>query len=77
MVTIGLTGKQYLLQQIQNVGSNMMVAEVQEGGGSGIQASSDLLNLDDWDAAKILASTASLPSPWTRAPACVAIGPLA
>ena len=27
VVTIGLTGKQYLLQQIQNIGSNMMVAE--------------------------------------------------
>jgi putative ABC transport system permease protein len=52
VVTIGLTGKQYLLQQIQNVGSNMMVAEVQEGGGSGIQASSDLLSLDDWDAVR-------------------------
>ena len=29
VVTIGLTGKQYLLQQIQNIGSNMMVAEYQ------------------------------------------------
>ena len=27
VVTIGLTGKQYLLQQIQNIGSNMMIAE--------------------------------------------------
>ena len=31
VVTIGLTGKQYLLQQIQNIGSNMMVAEYQGG----------------------------------------------
>ena len=31
VVTIGLTGKQYLLQLIQNVGSNMMVAEYQGG----------------------------------------------
>ena len=52
VVTIGLTGKQYLLQQIQNVGSNMMVAEVQQSDASGSQAISDLLNLDDLDAAR-------------------------
>jgi putative ABC transport system permease protein len=51
VVTIGLTGKQYLLQQIQNVGSNMMVAESQ-GGDSSTLASSDLMNLDDWAAAR-------------------------
>ena len=32
VVTIGLTGKQYLLQQIQNIGSNMMIAEYSGGG---------------------------------------------
>ncbi len=47
VVTIGLTGKQYLLQQIQNVGSNMMVAEYQGGEVSGTQVSGDLLTLDD------------------------------
>jgi putative ABC transport system permease protein len=47
VVTIGLTGKQYLLQQIQNVGSNMMVAEYQGGEVSGTRVSSDLLTLDD------------------------------
>jgi putative ABC transport system permease protein len=47
VVTIGLTGKQYLLQQIQNVGSNMMVAEYQGGDASGTQATADLLTLDD------------------------------
>lgn len=52
VVTIGLTGKQYLLQQIQNVGSNMMVAEFQGGDASGIQASSDQLTLDDLDAVR-------------------------
>ncbi len=51
VVTIGLTGKQYLLQQIQNAGSNMMVAEIVQGSdANGNQA--DLLNLDDWDAAR-------------------------
>ena len=47
VVTIGLTGKQYLLQQIQNVGSNMMVAEYEGGESSGNQSTSDLLTLDD------------------------------
>src|SRR5271165_4394144 len=50
VVTIGLTGKQYLLQQIQNVGSSMMVAEVQQSDASGKEVGSDLLNLDDLDA---------------------------
>ena len=52
VVTIGLTGKQYLLQQIQNVGSNMMVAEYQGGGVSGSQSASDLLTLDDLHAVR-------------------------
>jgi putative ABC transport system permease protein len=52
VVTIGLTGKQYLLQQIQNVGSNMMVAEYQGGEVSGNQSASDLLTLDDLQAVR-------------------------
>src|SRR5271170_5432243 len=52
VVTIGLTGKQYLLQQIQNVGSNMMVAEYQGEDVSGSQAASDLLTLDDLHAVR-------------------------
>jgi putative ABC transport system permease protein len=52
VVTIGLTGKQYLLQQIQNVGSNMMVAEYQGGDVSGNQTAIDPLNLDDLNAVR-------------------------
>jgi putative ABC transport system permease protein len=52
VVTIGLTGKQYLLQQIQNVGSNMMIAEFQGGDVSGNQSAGDLLTLDDLDAVR-------------------------
>jgi putative ABC transport system permease protein len=52
VVTIGLTGKQYLLQQIQNVGSNMMVAEFQGGDVSGNESASDLLTVDDLDAVR-------------------------
>jgi len=52
VVTIGLTGKQYLLQEIQNVGSNMMVAEYEGGESSGNQSTSDLLTIDDWRAVR-------------------------
>jgi putative ABC transport system permease protein len=63
VVTIGLTGKQYLLQQIQNVGSNMMVAEYQGGEASGAQATSDLLTLDDLRAVRQRVSGISASSP--------------
>jgi len=52
VVTIGLTGKQYLLQQIQNIGSNMMIAEYSGGGIFGRDASSDFLTLDDLNAVR-------------------------
>src|SRR5277367_6856867 len=50
VVTIGLTGKQYLLQQIQNIGSNMMIAEYSGGGIYGRDVNSDFLTLDDLNA---------------------------
>jgi putative ABC transport system permease protein len=52
VVTVGLTGKQYILQQIQNIGSNMMVAEYQGGGIYGAEASSDPLTLNDLKAVR-------------------------
>ncbi len=52
VVTIGLTGKQYLLQQIQNIGANMMIAQYLGGGIYGRDASSDFLTLDDLDAVR-------------------------
>ena len=52
VATIGLTGKQYLLQQIQNIGSNMMIAEYQGGGIYGRDASSDFLTLEDLNAVR-------------------------
>ena len=63
VVTIGLTGKQYLLQQIQNVGSNMMVAEFQVGDVSGNEAASDLLTLDDLHAVRLQVPGISASSP--------------
>ena len=52
VVTIGLTGKQYLLQQIQNIGSNIMVAEYAGGGIFGGDETSDFLTLDDLNAVR-------------------------
>ena len=63
VVTIGLTGKQYLLQQIQNVGSNMMVAEYQGGDVSGNASASDLLTLNDLRAIRGLVPGISASSP--------------
>jgi putative ABC transport system permease protein len=44
VVTIGMTGKQYVLNQIQAIGANMIYAEYQGGAGS---ANPDLLTIDD------------------------------
>src|ERR1700690_1621374 len=53
VVTIGLTGKQYILQQIQNIGANMMVAEYQGGNEMyATQTKSDYLTLADLDAVR-------------------------
>jgi putative ABC transport system permease protein len=63
VVTVGLTGKQYIIQQIQNIGSNMMAAEYQGGDKYGSQASSDLLTLSDWDAVRVQVPGISSSSP--------------
>jgi putative ABC transport system permease protein len=52
VVTIGLTGKQYLLQQIQAIGANMIVAEYSGGSIYRNESSSDFLTLDDLDAVR-------------------------
>lgn len=50
VVTIGLTGKQYVLNQIQSIGANLIYVEYQ-GGGPRITASSpDLLTVEDMNA---------------------------
>jgi putative ABC transport system permease protein len=47
VVTIGMTGKQYVLNQIQAIGANMVYAEYQGGTGN---ANPDLLTIDDMHA---------------------------
>src|SRR5215467_5329398 len=44
VVTIGMTGKQYVLNQIQAIGANMIYAEYQGGAGN---TNPDLLTIDD------------------------------
>jgi len=45
VVTIGMTGKQYVLNQIQSIGANLVYAEYQ--GGEARNVTPDLLTLDD------------------------------
>jgi putative ABC transport system permease protein len=47
VVTIGMTGKQYVLNQIQAIGANMVYAEYQGGAGN---TNPDLLTIDDMQA---------------------------
>jgi len=47
VVTIGMTGKQYVLNQIQSIGANLVYAEYQGGGPSIANSAPDPLTLDD------------------------------
>src|SRR5512135_836786 len=47
VVTIGLTGKQYILNQIQSIGANMIYAYYQGGSVYTGSGASDLLTIDD------------------------------
>lgn len=46
VVTIGLTGKQYILRQIQSIGANMIYADYQ-GGSQRIDSTPDPMTVDD------------------------------
>ena len=50
VVTIGLTGRQYLLNQIQSIGSNWIYAEYESGGGRITNTGSDDLTIQDLEA---------------------------
>src|ERR1700690_1219854 len=49
VVTIGLTGRQYLLNQIQSIGSNWIYAEYESGGGRLSNTGNDALTLEDME----------------------------
>src|ERR1700737_5251688 len=51
VVTIGMTGKQYVLNQIQSIGTNQIEAEYQSGGQRVASVTPDPLTIDDMKAA--------------------------
>jgi len=66
VTTIGLTGKQYLLNQIQSIGSNWIYAEYESGGGRITNTGNDALTIADMEAVQhevdgIAAATPVLP----------------
>jgi len=50
VVTIGLTGKQYVLQQIQSIGANLVFAEYQGGAIYSAEAANDYITIEDLNA---------------------------
>jgi putative ABC transport system permease protein len=50
VVTIGLTGKQYVLQQIQSIGANMIFAEYQGGAIYSAESANDYMTVEDLNA---------------------------
>src|SRR6476620_10802726 len=52
VVTIGMTGKQYVLNQIQAIGANMIYAEYVSGGERITNVTADPLTLADMEAAQ-------------------------
>src|SRR6201997_2798983 len=51
VATIGLTGKQYILRQLQSIGTNMIYADYQ-GGGQRIDSTPDPMTVDDVQAVR-------------------------
>src|SRR5208283_4734778 len=50
VVTIGLTGKQYVLQQIQSIGANMIFAEYEGGSIYSAESANDYMTIEDLNA---------------------------
>ena len=62
VVTIGLTGKQYILRQIQSIGANMIYADYQ-GGLQRIDSTPDPMTVDDVNAVRLLVPSVVAASP--------------
>src|SRR5579864_1254791 len=74
VVTIGLTGKQYILKQIQAIGANIIYVEY-SGGGQRITASApDPLTIDDMNAVREQIPTVKYASPAVALFERIAIG---
>jgi putative ABC transport system permease protein len=63
VVTIGLTGKQYVLQQIQSIGANMIIAEYEGGSIYSAESANDYMTLDDLNAVRQQVANITASSP--------------
>jgi putative ABC transport system permease protein len=63
VVTIGLTGKQYVLQQIQSIGANMIFAEYQGGAIYSAESANDYMTVEDLNAIRQQAPNIAFSSP--------------
>src|SRR5438128_9100600 len=63
VTTIGLTGKQYILNQIQAIGANLIYAEYESGGQRITNTGNDALTIDDMLATQQLVSGIAAASP--------------
>src|SRR3982750_753069 len=53
VVTIGMTGKQYILNQIQSIGANMIYVSYDSGGNAAVSTvQQDMLTIDDMKAVR-------------------------
>jgi putative ABC transport system permease protein len=52
VVTIGLTGKQYVLQQIQSIGANLITADYEGGSIYSAESANDYMTVDDLNAVR-------------------------
>src|SRR6202142_1505615 len=71
VVTIGMTGKQYVLNQIQAIGANMVYAGYQGGAGN---TNPDLLTIDDMHAVLQQVPGIAAASPGVPFDTCLLIG---
>src|ERR1019366_10018790 len=74
VTTIGLTGKQYLLNQIQAIGSNWVYAEYESGGQRITNTGNDALTIDDMEAVQHQVSGIAYASPVVPLNERVAVG---
>src|SRR5260370_10151768 len=72
--TIGIAGKQYLLNQIQAIGSNWVYAEYESGGERITNTGSDALTIDDMEAVQHQVSGIAYASPVVPLNERVAVG---
>src|SRR5450755_662747 len=74
VTTIGLTGKQYLLNQIQTIGSNWVYAEYESGGERITNTGNDALTIQDMEAVQHQVSGIAYASPVVPLDERVAVG---